>query len=260
MKRDTAATGRLAAKIGCRIRRKRDGQFDLVTRNSSGFTGPLGMAVLQVLAAVALAVAWHSTTPALADQPEQKKDLWEFISPFSVCTGDCNVALLAGKSVSRTPMTSIFIHFQGPETWQWDDAYIVTLSASRSLVRYGKYFSIDPEIGVGRYLGNAYGFETWLSLYLRWRYFPWSDYVRTSIGVGFGPSVASNVFIGQTGLTTTSGVGVANYFSPELELGLASQPSWGLVLRFHHRSNIWGVIPSNTDDAQFWTVGMRIHF
>ena len=79
------------------------------------------LAMRRVLAAVALAVAWHSTTPALADQVEQK-DLWEFISPFSACTGDCNIALLAGKSGSKTPMTSVFIHFQGPGTWQWDDA------------------------------------------------------------------------------------------------------------------------------------------
>jgi len=219
-----------------------------------------GVAVRKVVATVALAVAWLSSMPALADQPEQKKDLWEFIIPFSACTGDCNIALLAGKSASRTPMTSVFIHFQGPETWQWDDTYIVTLSASRTLVRYGRYFSIDPEIGVGRYLGNTYGFEGWLSLYLRWRYFPWSDYVRTSIGVGFGPSVASNVVIAPTGVMTTSGVGVANYFSPEIELGLASQPNWGLVLRYHHRSSIWGVISNNSDAPQFWTVGMRMHF
>ena len=136
----------------------------------------------------------------------------------------------------------------------------MTLTASRTLVRYGDYFSIDPEIGVGRYLGKAYGLEAWLALYFRWRYFPWSDYVRTSIGVGFGPSVANNVIVGPQGVRTTSGVGIANYFSPEIELGLPSQPGIGLVVRYHHRSSIWGVLPGDTGDAQFWTMGLRIHF
>ena len=76
-----------------------------------------------------------------------------------------------------------------------------------------------------------------------------------------GPSLANNVFVGpQKKLRTTSGVGIANYFSPEIEFGLPSHPGVGLVVRFHHRSNIWGIVPDTSDDAQFWTVGLRLHF
>ena len=168
--------------------------------------------------------------------------------------------MLFGKSVSRTPMTSTFIHFQSPADWQWDDTYIATWSLQRTWIRFGKYFSLDPEIGFGQRLGEAPGPQGWLALYVRWRYFPWSDYVRTSIGVGIGPSISGNVKIGPTGLSNTGGVSVANYFSPELELGLPGQPSFNLVVRYHHASDLWDALPNNTDDPQFWTIGMRIKF
>ena len=206
-----------------------------------------------------LAFACLLAPAALADDREQSS--WKVTNPFSPCGGDCSIALLAGKSISLTPATSIFLLKEPPEKWQWDNSYIVTLSTSRTLVQYGEYFSIDPEIGVGRYHGNAYGGEVWLALYLRWRYFPWNDYVRTSVGVGIGPSVASNIGIwSPDGIWTTSGVAVANFFSPELELALPSTPGIGLVVRFHHRSYMWGVYQQTGADAQFWTAGLRVHF
>jgi hypothetical protein len=215
------------------------------------------------LAAAVLAMTCQLSMSARADSPDKgsaEKSLWEVTDLFSPCSGDCGVAMLFGKSVSQTPMTSIFIHFQSPAYWQWDDTYIATVSVQRTWIRFGKYFSIDPEIGFGQRFGDAPGPQGWLALYVRWRYFPWSDYVRTSIGVSIGPSISGNVSIGPWGVANTGGVSIGNYFSPELELGLASQPGFNLVVRYHHTSDLWGVIPNNTDDAQFWTVGMRIKF
>ncbi|CAN5403779.1 hypothetical protein BH10PSE6_BH10PSE6_08480 [soil metagenome] len=213
----------------------------------------------RMLGRAALAIAGLFAPAALADDREPSS--WKVTNLFSPCAGDCTIALIAGKSIALTPATSIFLlNYKPPGQWKWDDSYIVTLSTSRTLVQYGKYFSIDPEIGVGRYHGNAYGGEAWLAFYLRWRYFPWNDYVRTSVGVGMGPSVASNISAGPGGIRTTSGVGVANFFSPELELALPNQPGIGLVVRFHHRSYMWGILPNTGADAQFWSAGLRVHF
>ena len=215
-----------------------------------------------VLAAV-LAIACQLASPAGADTPDNvvpEKSRWEVTNLLSPCKGDCGIALLFGQSVSQTPMTSIFIHFQSPAYWQWDNTYIATLSAQRTWIRFGKYFTIDPEIGFGQRFGGAPGPQGWLALYARWRYFPWSDYVRTSIGVGVGPSITGNVKVGPWGVANTGGVSIGNYFSPELELGLASYPGVNLVVRYHHSSDLWDALPNSTDDAQFWTVGMRIKF
>lgn len=219
-----------------------------------------GRKLRTVVAGAVLAVACQYVPAASADDREQSS--WKVTNPLSPCAGDCSVALLAGKSIALTPATSIFLfnNYKAPGEWQWDNSFIVTLSTSRTLVRYGEYFSIDPEIGVGRYHGNAYGGEAWLAFYLRWRYFPWNDYVRTSVGVGMGPSFANNVALTPQGIRTISGASFANFFSPELELSLPSQPGIGLVVRFHHRSSIWGLLPDYSGDAQFWTAGLRVHF
>ncbi len=179
---------------------------------------------------------------------------------FSPCKGDRGVAMPFGKSVSRTPMTSIFIQLQSPGYWQWDDTYVATLSAKRTWIHFGKYFSIEPEIGIGRRFGVATGTEGWLALYMRWHYFPWSDFVRTSIGVGVGPSLAENVRIGLNGLYDNGGVSLANYFSPELEIGLRAIPisTWSCAISTDQI--FWGVLQNNSDDSQFWTVGMRVNF
>lgn len=207
-------------------------------------------------------IAVSSQFVPAASAEDREHSSWKVTNPLSPCAGDCSVALLAGKSIALTPATSIFLfnNYKAPGEWQWDNSFIVTLSASRTLVQYGQYVSLDPEIGVGRYHGNAYGGEAWLAFYLRWRYFPWNDYVRTSVGVGMGPSLANNVALTPQGIRTINGVGVINFFSPELELALPTQPGIGLVVRFHHRSSIWGLIPDKTGDAQFWTAGLRIHF
>src|SRR5262249_8444876 len=126
------------------------------------------------LAAMVVALVCQMTVSARAQSPEsetRKKSLWAITDMFSPCSGDCGVAMMFGKSVSKTPMTQIYVHFQPPGYWQWDNTYIFTLSAQRTWIHYGKYFSIDPEIGFGRRFGDAPGLEGWLALYVRWRYF-----------------------------------------------------------------------------------------
>lgn len=157
-------------------------------------------------------------------------------------------------------MTSTFLHFESPSNWKWDYEFIVAMAASRSLLRYKGFFSIEPEIGVAKRFGTADGVEGWAAIFLRWKAFPWNDYVRTSIAIGVGPSVSGNVVIEPSYVRNTEGTGVANYFSPELTVGLPSQPRFDLVVRYHHRSQIWGLIPLTTDATQFWTAGFRARF
>jgi hypothetical protein len=206
------------------------------------------------------AMAWGAATAALAEESPQSP--WVVTDLFSPCAKDCAVTLFGGKSVAQTDMTSMFLKFESPSTWQWDNTYVVALAISRPLVQYGKYFSIDPEIGVARRFGDADGVEGWAALFVRWKYFPWSDYIRTSLGIGVGPSVSGDVEINREtrSLQNTGSVGIANYFSPELTLGLPSEPTFDIVVRFHHRSQLWGLIPATTDATQFWTIGLKARF
>lgn len=209
--------------------------------------------------AIALSTLSHIEIDASASEPV-KESGWIVSNLLWPCAGDCAITVLAGQSISQTPMTSIFLHFESPANWKWDYTFLVAAAASRPLVQYKDYFSIEPEIGVARRFGDAEGFEGWAALFLRWKAFPWNEYVRTSVAIGVGPSISGNIIIEPGYLRNVSGTGIANYFSPELTLGLPNQPRFDLVVRFHHRSQIWGVIPQTTDATQFWTAGFRACF
>ncbi|MCW5747730.1 MAG: hypothetical protein KIT36_16195 [Alphaproteobacteria bacterium] len=215
----------------------------------------------QALAAVAIAIA-GATAGAVAADPQGPEPAarWRIIDPLSPCAGECAVTLLVGQSVSQSRMTDIFLRFQSPSKWHWDDTYIAALAFSRPLVRYRTLFSIEPEIGVARRFGAADGFETWAVIFLRWTAFPWNDYVRTSAAIANGASLSRDVSINAGHLKHGRGTHLISYLSPELTLGLPSEPNWDLVVRFHHRSNVWGVFPKKAGDSQFWTAGMRRRF
>jgi hypothetical protein len=149
---------------------------------------------------------------------------------------------------------------ESPSNWQWDNSFILALTLSRPWVEYRGLFSIEPEVGIAKRFGPADGVEGWIALFFRWNYFPWNKYLRTSLGVGIGPSISNDVFPVSGSLQTGKGVHVISYFSPELTLGIPDEPRWDAVVRFHHRSPVWGVLPESAGVAQFWTFGMRFRF
>ena len=205
-------------------------------------------------------VAVGLARPASAQEPQPSR--WSVADLFAPCESNCAISVYVGQSVSATPMTDMFLRFESPSRWQWDDTYLLAVAFSRPWIKFADYFSIDAELGLARRYGNADGAEAWAALYLRWNWFPWNDYLRTSIAIGFGPSLSGNVRVNQrTGqLQNTSGIGIANFFTPELTLGLPGVPWFDAIIRFHHRSQIWNVIPYTTDPAQFWSVGARVRF
>jgi hypothetical protein len=198
---------------------------------------------------------------ALAEAQVSAQDAgWMATNFFSPCAQNCEITVLVGQSVTQTPMTSIFLHANPPTNWQWDDSYIFLAAFSRPLLSYSGYFSISPEIGLAKRFGPADGFESWVVLFFRWTYFPWNQYLRTSVGVGIGPSLSNDVSVISGSVVSNSGVHVVNYFSPEITLGLPSGPRWDAVIRFQHRSPIWGLLPLSSGAPQFVTVGLRFRF
>jgi hypothetical protein len=51
-----------------------------------------------------------------------------------------------------------------------------------------------------------------------------------------------------------------HFFSPEITLAAPSRPSVELVLRFHHRSGVWGLVSDAWGGAQYASVGVRVRF
>jgi hypothetical protein len=162
--------------------------------------------------------------------------------------------------------------FVPPYAYRFGDSYFVGGSLSRVLAELGPFVSYEVETGVGQRFGSLREEEVWVALYARWKYFPWNDYVRTSVAASTGLNYASaipNYEVFWSG--NNQGSRLLHYFSPELTFGLPSMPDTDLVIRSHHRSGggqffgdnfpVYGPLFHGIDGGvQYLTGGIRQHF
>lgn len=207
--------------------------------------------VVGLLVAVALSLPF---APARADD-------WRFSSPFETCAGDCAVTFYGGTLV-QTPMWEIFVtKHQMPWQWNWRSSYLVAGAASRELVAYRDWVALEAEVGAGKRFGFLNEGEFWGALYLRWKLFPWNDYVRTTVAVSTGLNYATEVPPFERYRTRGPGSRLLHFLSPEITFGLPSMPDLDLVLRFHHRSGAeLGFFNHTSGGAQYGTAGIRYRF
>lgn len=196
----------------------------------------------------------------LAALPARSSD-WRFTSLTEACRGDCGFTFYGGTLVN-TPMTEIFTtKHQMPWQWDWKSSYLVAASLSREVVAYRDWVAIELEAGAGKRFGLLQEGEFWGAAYLRWKLFPWNDYVRTTVAVSTGLNYATEVPAYERMRTKGPGNRLLHFLSPELTLGLPSMPDLDLVFRFHHRSGgKLDVFNGTSGGAQYGTGGFRMRF
>jgi hypothetical protein len=188
-------------------------------------------------------------------------------------TKKCAATIYFGKQLD-TAMTNVFglSSFVPPYSYKFGDSYFIGGSLSRVLGEAGEFAALEIESGAGQRFGLLHEEEAWIALYARWKYFPWNDYLRTSVAVSTGLSYASAV---PTYEIVESGNGqgqrLLHYFSPEATFALPSKPDIELVIRYQHRSGggeffgnnfpIYGSLFHGIQGGvQYLTVGVRQHF
>ncbi len=162
--------------------------------------------------------------------------------------------------------------FVPPYDYKFGDSYFISGSFSRTFAEIGPYISYELETGAGQRFGSLHEEEIWLALYGRWRYFPWNDYLRTTVAFSTGLNYASavpqyeDIHSGRN-----QGQRLLHYLSPELTFGLPSMPDTDLVIRSHHRSGggqffgnnvpLYGSLFHGIEGGvQYVEVGIRQHF
>jgi hypothetical protein len=93
----------------------------------------------------------------------------------------------------------------------------------------------------------------------RWTAFPWNDYLTTTIAIGEGVSVASEVPAVEIRKNRPESQ-VLNYLFFEATFALPDQPNIELVTRLHHRSGIGGLINGVSDGSNYLGAGLRWRF
>ncbi len=195
----------------------------------------------------------------LAAGPAASWNPSELLAP---CRGDCGVAVYAGFYVEDSMSELILTSPKPPSAWSYDrDDRLVAATVSRRAGRLGSHFTLEPEVGVGQRSGRQSATEVWGALFIRYHGFPWDGTVLTTAAVSTGLNWASSVTdVERDRARDEEGSQWMHFFAPEITFALPSRPDVELLLRFHHRSGVFGLISDAWGGAQYATVGLRFLF
>lgn len=134
--------------------------------------------------------------------------------------------------------------------------YLAGMAVSREMAGT-KRWAIEVEGQAARHFGAQDHWELNAALVGRWRAFPWSESVATSVAFGIGPSFATRVPSEEVARDGSSNR-LLLYWMAELEAGPPDRP-WSGLVRLHHRSSAYGAVAEN-GGSNFITVGVRRRF
>ncbi len=219
------------------------------------------IALVHLFALFVFAVPAFSETDSASEAEqvsEERSTTLQFYDLLSPCSEQCLVTAAYGRYV-ETNMTDIFSDPQ-PFPWSWDygDIDFARITFGRKLADYGRFLSLEPEMGAGRRFGDADEYEIWGALYLRWNPFIWDHIVDTSIAISTGVSYATDNNELEEDRAKSNATWL-HYFSPEITLAPPGDSSMFFVLRLHHRSGAGGVF-GESGGFQYLMFGLRVHF
>ena len=143
--------------------------------------------------------------------------------------------------------------------------YMHGLALSRRLTRFwNDWFVLEAEGMVahhhGKHQTGRQSYQEYVAaLLVRYDYFPWNDYLHTSIALGEGFSLASKTPEREVQIRGNSQE-LLNYLAFELELTLPRYPRYSLAYRLHHRSGVFGLFGGVHGASDYYLLGLRYRF
>jgi hypothetical protein len=197
---------------------------------------------------------------ALAGGPAQA---WRPSGLLGPCRGDCAVAVYAGRYVEDA-MSEVLVTSPSPPTgWGYASGdRLVAAAVSRRVARFWSgRLSLEPEVGAGRRFGRQGATELWGALFLRYHGFPWDRTLLTTAAISTGLNWADTVTeVERERADDGEGSRWMHFFAPEITFALPDRPGTELLLRFHHRSGVFGLVSDARGGAQYATIGLRLRF
>jgi hypothetical protein len=125
----------------------------------------------------------------------------------------------------------------------------------------GDDFTIEGEIGTSVRFGDESLGEGWAALYVRYDGLPWNETVYTTIGVNTGLSYLTDISEFEKGRDSEGRASqLLHYMGPELTFADPENKDLELVLRYHHRSGVFGLFDGVVSGSTFISAGVRVRF
>ena len=169
--------------------------------------------------------------------------------------GDWSVTLYGGPYVD-TPLMRISSFTTKPD---FVGSGMTTLAVSKEFTRWGEYVAWELEGQVAKHFVLQDHWELNSALVMRWLPFPWDEYLDTSFAIGDGVSFATEAPELEGGPDDDVRK-VVNFLLLEFGFALPDVPHWSVIVRLHHRSNMYGVYPGENSGSNFLCFGTRYTF
>ena len=151
-----------------------------------------------------------------------------------------------------------------PWSGHYGDNYFVGGALSRTLAEIDRNWVIEGEVGLGYRFKQVNAPEGWIALFLRYRGFPWNHLVYTTAALNTGLSyVAAVSDIEKESAAERGhpdGSKLLHYLAPEFTFADPERRDWEFVVRFHHRSGVFGLFSGVWGGSNVVTGGIRHRF
>jgi hypothetical protein len=138
------------------------------------------------------------------------------------------------------------------------DSYTAGLAVSYQFVDWGPHIRWELEGQMQKHFGEQEHVEFASTINARWITFPWNRYLETSVAIGGGLSVTSEVpVLEKRDPNNSDAATLLHYLLIEASIGLPNS-KWSLVGRVHHRSGIFGLFSHSGSNVL--QVGVRYRF
>jgi hypothetical protein len=120
---------------------------------------------------------------------------------------------------------------------------------------------VEGEAGGAFRFGDEKLGEVWTGLYVRYDGFFWNDTVFTTIAVNTGVSLLSETSDFERGRDSKGkNTRLLHYMGPEITFADPDNKNVELLLRYHHRSGVFGLFDGVVSGSTFVSTGVRMRF
>lgn len=125
----------------------------------------------------------------------------------------------------------------------------------------GDHLYIEGELGGSYRFGDESLGEGWIGAYLRYDNLPWNDYVYTTIAVNTGVSMLTELSDFERSRDENNDASkLLHYMGPEITFADPENKDLELLVRFHHRSGVFGLFDGVISGSTFISAGVRWRF
>jgi hypothetical protein len=140
---------------------------------------------------------------------------------------------------------------------------IIAFAGSKQLASiWEKKLDFEFEMQAVQHFGAQKHFEfNPIVLIARWKDFPWNASLPTTLAIGDGLSIATEIpKLEEKKRGRKNCNKVLNFVMAEFTLSLPNRPQWAFVVRYHHRSGMFGVFHGIHDASTAFALGIKYWF